>query len=202
MMKIKEDSQPKEMHFNTQNTASKPKKINMAVSLKQTKWNSNLVTLVSTLGRIHTLHGRIILHFKHRIVIMTNNSEVVVSQHLFGDWFSNLSHKNAKPFSKKNTEISVHFDVFCCKDNLSQAFCSSEFELRDWGRYLSWISSASALKMEWENRETGGDIQGCTIKVHLESLWLSDTCSPNPRAHAASYGQLLWGKCRPERDEW
>lgn len=37
MMKIKEDSQPKEMHFNTQNTASKPKKINMAVSLKQTK---------------------------------------------------------------------------------------------------------------------------------------------------------------------
>ena len=37
MKKIKEDSQPKEMHFNTQNTASKPKKINMAVSLKQTK---------------------------------------------------------------------------------------------------------------------------------------------------------------------
>ena len=37
MMKIKEDSQPKEMHFNTQNTASKPQNINIAVSLKQTK---------------------------------------------------------------------------------------------------------------------------------------------------------------------
>lgn len=64
----------------------------------------------------------------------------------------------------------MHFDVFWCKDNLSQAFYSSEFELRDWGGYLSWILSASALKMEGENRETGGDIQErCTIKVHLES---------------------------------
>lgn len=35
---------------------------------------------------------------------------------------------------------------------------------------MSWILSASALKMEGENRETGGDIQErCTIKVHLES---------------------------------
>lgn len=68
---------------------------------------------------------------------MTNNSEVVVSQHLCGGWFSNLSRKNARPFREKTPKFQWTLTCFDARIICPRRSYSSELGLRDWGGHLS-----------------------------------------------------------------
>lgn len=92
-----------------------------------------LITLFTALGGIHRFHLRTKLLFKDWIVAVTNDSEVIISQH-FKFWMSsNPTANKAKPFSKNICLFVPHCTFVFPGDK----FLLGVYwvDCKDWGEY-------------------------------------------------------------------
>ena len=134
-----------------------------------------LITLFTALGGIHRFHLRTKLLFKDWIVAVTNDSEVIISQH-FKFWMSsNPTANKAKPFSKNICLFVPHCTFVFPGDK----FLLGVYwvDCKDWGEY-------------WRH--------GQKLIPRVSSIEIQDGCQSHPTHHC---GTIFSANGLPRKEE-